>query len=440
MMRLERVMDIREIIAKKRDGLELTSSEIARFVSGYVDDNISDAQMAALLMAIMLRGMSIREIGDLTLAMADSGAHPDLSGVRGTTVDKHSTGGVGDKTTLVVAPLVAALGVPVPKISGRSLAHTGGTLDKLESVPGLTTALSPARFSRQVAEIGVAIAAQTEEIVPADKKLYALRDKTATVESLALGVSSIMSKKLAVGADAIVLDVKVGDARVGTAMEEARLFAETMVAIGARCGRRMVALLTRMDEPIGRSVGDALELCEAVDALAGKGPADLNILCEIVSGHMLALGGVAPDAAHGAQLARRVLAEGSGLAKLRELVQWQGGDPAVVDGPEVLLEGCVRVPVLASENGYVTGIDARRIGAALRNLKAEAGARRAVCGTLIHRKVAHSVSAGEAVATIVSPEGLNDEVTQFAAEVTASFTIAEQPVSVPDVLLDAIEG
>jgi thymidine phosphorylase len=322
-------------------------------------------------------------------------------------------------------------------MSGRALGHTGGTLDKLECVPGLSTALTPAHFSRQVAEIGVAIAAQTAEMVPADKKIYALRDATATVGAMALGVSSIMSKKLAIGAEAILLDVKVGSE---AELDGARHFAKTMVAIGARYGKRTVALLTRMEEPIGRSVGDAVELVEAIEALGGKAPEDLACLCELVSGHMLALGGVVPDATEGARTARQALTDGRGLAKLRQLVEWQGGDVRSVDEPGMLLEGCVRAPVRAPESGYVTAIDAPRIGEALRHLKAEAGARKGICGTLLRKKRGHSVASGEELATVLSPKGLDDGLAQFGAEVKASFTITGQPAAVPDVLLEVVEG
>jgi len=430
-------MDIRDIIAKKRDGEELSSFEIETFVSGCADDSISDAQVAALLMAIFLREMSIREIADLTVAMANSGEHPDLSGVRVPTVDKHSTGGVGDKTTLVVAPLVAALGIAVPKISGRSLAHTGGTLDKIECVPGLTTALSPGHFSRQVAAIGVAIAAQTAELAPADRKIYALRDLTGTVGSMALGISSIMSKKLAIGADAIVLDVKVGRE---ADIDDSRNFAKTMVAIGTRCKKRTVALLTRMEDPIGRAVGDAAELVEAIETLGGEAEEDVAHLCSIVSGHMLAVAGVVADPAEGARKARQALGDGRGLEKFRELVKWQNGDPSVVDEPGALLKDCVRTPVLALREGYVTEIDAPRIGGELRNLKAEAGASKGLCGALIHKKTGHSVTAGEELATILSPAGLDDGAKRFADEIEASYTMGDQLVSVPGILREVVEG
>ena len=248
-------MNVTEIIARKRDRQELTAEMIAALVSGFVRGEVSEGQMAAFLMAILLNGMSVRESADLTLAMVNTGARLDLSAISGIKVDKHSTGGVGDKTTLVVAPLVAALGVPVPKMSGRGLGHTGGTIDKLEAIPGLTTDLSPERFCAQVAEIGVAIAAQTGRMVPADKLIYALRDATATVESIPLIASSVMSKKLAVGADAILLDVKAGSGAFMPDLARARELAQAMVKIGVQHGKRMVAVVSRMDQPLGRAVG-----------------------------------------------------------------------------------------------------------------------------------------------------------------------------------------
>ncbi|MDH4180332.1 MAG: thymidine phosphorylase, partial [Armatimonadota bacterium] len=393
-------MALREVIARKRDGLELSAEEIRGVVDAYVSGQMPDSQMAALLMAVVLRGMTARETTDLTLAMVESGQRLDLSAIPGTKVDKHSTGGVGDKTTLVVAPLVAALGVPVPKMSGRALGHTGGTIDKLECIPGLTTDLSPERFCRQVAEIGLAIAAQSDEMVPADKKIYVLRDATATVESVPLIASSVMSKKLAVGADAIVLDVKAGRGAFMPDVEGARALAQAMVDIGARAGKRAVALVTRMDEPLGTAVGDGPELVEAIATLAGRGPADFVELCEIVAGHMLSLAGAASDPDDGRKRAQRGLASGMGLTKLREMIVAQGGRGDVLDDPEVLPGNPERITVSAERDGYVAGIDARRIGLLVRDLKVRAGERKAECGVLLHKK-SGDLTAGEPVATVL---------------------------------------
>jgi len=424
---------IREIIAKKRDGGELSSEEIRAAVGAYVRGEVADAQMAALLMAILLRGMSPGETADLTFAMVESGKRLDLSGIPGIKVDKHSTGGVGDKTTLVVAPLVASLGVPVPKMSGRALGHTGGTIDKLESLPGLTTALSAERFCRQVAEIGVAIAAQTDEMVPADKKIYGLRDATATVESIPLIASSVMSKKLAVGADGIVLDVKAGKGGFMPEVERARELAGTMVDIGRRAGKQVVALVTWMEEPLGKAVGDAAELAEAIETLAGRGPSDFVGLCEIVAGYMLALGGAARGPDEGRMLARQALASGRGLVKLSEMVSAQGGRAEAISDPGALIREAERLPVEVGEEGYVVGIDARRIGLAVRDLKAGAGERKGLCGVLLHKKTGEVV-AGEPVATVLRPRGRGDALLGAVTEVKAAFEIGDRRPTRPDVL------
>jgi pyrimidine-nucleoside phosphorylase len=424
---------IREVIAKKRDGFELSPEQIREAVDGYVLGRVSDSQMAALLMAIVLRGMTARETADLTFAMVASGECLDFSSIPGTKVDKHSTGGVGDKTTLVVAPLVASLGVPVPKMSGRALGHTGGTIDKLECIPGLTTALSPDRFRRQVAEIGVAIAAQTDRMAPADRKIYALRDATATVESVPLIASSVMSKKLAAGADAIVLDVKAGAGAFMPDLESARDLAEAMVDIARRGGKRVVALVTRMDEPLGAAVGDAPELIEAVQTLAGHGPPDFVALCEIVAGHMLHLGGAAPDPEHGRARARRGLASGAGLAKLRDMVAAQGGSPDILDQPEALIGGAERIPVEAERDGCVAAIDARRIGALVRDLKTRTGERKSECGVLLHKKAGDPVAGGPFASILVPPE-MRDLGMQAAADVRRAFQIAERAPERPPIL------
>jgi len=425
---------ITDLIAKKRDGGELSSDEIAAVIREFMAGAVSEAQLAALLMAIFLRGLTARETADLTLAMARSGETLDLSSIPGIKVDKHSTGGVGDKTTLVVAPLVAALGVPVPKMSGHALGHTGGTIDKLECLPGLTTQLSPERFRRQVAEIGVAIASQSEALAPADGRLYALRDATATVESLPLIAASVMSKKLAVGADALLLDVKAGGGAFMTSAQSAMELARLMVDIGARAGKRVTALATGMDQPLGEAIGDAVELREAAATLSGAGPADFTELCEIIAGHMLTLGGKARDPEHGRALARAGLSSGIGLKKLKEMVRAQGAAAEALDDLDHLLPHIATVAVRPEGGGYVTAIDARRLGFAVRALKLAAGARHCQCGVLLKRKLGEFVGA-EPVAVVIGPSDVPEALTRAAQEVAQAYaTGATPPVLTPLVL------
>jgi len=426
-----------DILAKKRDGLELGAEEIRAIIAGFLDGSCSEAQMAAFLMATLLRGMTARESADLTLAMVSSGETLDLSEIPGTKVDKHSTGGVGDKTTLVVAPLVAALGVPVPKMSGRSLGHTGGTIDKLEVIPGLTTDLSPERFRRQVAEIGVAIASQSQAMVPADKKIYRLRDTTATVESVPLIASSVMSKKLAAGADAIVLDVKVGGGAFMPDVRRARELGRTMVEIGRLAGKATVALITRMDQPIGSAVGDAAELAEAVATLSGHGPPDFRRLCEIVAGHMLVLGGAAGDPNEGRARARAALARGIGLPKLTEMVEAQGGSSEALDDPDLLLQHAVRTPVRVSGRGYVAAVEAREIGLVVRDLKRSAAARKHLCGVLLHRKVGDRCD-GDTVATVLATQGQVDQAAAAAERVSSAFRLTDSRPRLPALLAGVV--
>jgi pyrimidine-nucleoside phosphorylase len=422
---------VTDVIAKKRDGQELSAAEIAEVVDGFLRGVISEGAMGALLMAILLRGMTEREVADLTLAMTRSGDTLDLSSIPGLKVDKHSTGGVGDKTTLVVAPLVAALGVPVPKLSGRSLGHTGGTIDKLECLPGLTTRLPPERFCRQVADIGVAIASQSETMAPADGKLYALRDATATVESIPLIAASVMCKKLAVGADALVLDVKAGAGAFITQEEQALELARLMVGIGARAGKRVTALVTRMDQPLGEAVGDVVELQEAVATLSGHGPADFVELCELVAGHMLALGGGARNPEEGRLRARQGLRSGAGLSKLKAMVQAQGGEAAALEDPARLLQDSERLAVHLPSEGYLTALDARQIGLAVRDLKTIAGPRKSQCGLLLSRKVGDRIAPGP-VATVLAPVGLRPAMERAAHAVVQAFrTEARPPRSSP---------
>ncbi len=325
-----------DVIHKKRRGLTLRRDEIQEIVNGFVSGDIPDYQMSALLMAICFAGMDEEETVNLTMAMAESGQFLDWSDIPGVKVDKHSTGGVGDTTSLVLAPLVAAAGLPVVKMSGRGLGHTGGTIDKLESIPGFRTSLSMDEFKSQVRSIQVAIAAQSADLAPADKKLYALRDVTSTVESLPLIASSIMSKKLASGADAIVIDVKVGDGAFMKTVEDARKLAETMVKIGKGTNRDVAAVLTRMDEPLGFAIGNALEVREAIATLRGEGPPDLQELCLTLGGHMLALARVSKDVADGVETLRGLLQSGAALQKFRDWIAAQGGDPQVVDNPDLL--------------------------------------------------------------------------------------------------------
>lgn len=352
-----------DIILKKRNGGSLTPAEINFLIAGYVAGEVKDFQMAAWAMAVYFQGMNQKEVSLLTEAMVASGETVDLSEIKGIKVDKHSTGGVGDTTTLVLAPLVAAAGVPVAKMSGRGLGHTGGTLDKLESFSGFQVALDTSQFIENVNRSGLAVIGQTAEIAPADGLLYSLRDVTATVDSLPLIASSIMSKKIAAGADALVLDVKVGNGAFMKNIKEARELAETMVSIGENLGRRTVAILSAMDRPLGQSVGNALEVKEAIQVLQGGGPADLRELCLELGSRMLVLAG-SEDRLSARKELEGLLASGQALNKLRELVRNQGGDPSLVDEPDRLPKADIQRQVCASEAGWVTGIDTLGLGAA----------------------------------------------------------------------------
>ena len=322
-----------DIIRKKRDGVALSDEEIRAFLAGYTDGSIPDYQAAALAMAVFFRGLDPRELATWTDAMLHSGDVIDLSDLPGRKVDKHSTGGVGDKVSLCLAPIVAACGVKVPMVSGRGLGHTGGTLDKLEAIPGFTVDLPLARFREIVADVGLCLIGQTERLAPADRKLYALRDVTATVESIPLIASSILSKKLAEGIDALVLDVKVGRGAFMKTEDDARILARTMVDIGTRVGKQVVALLTDMSQPLGLAVGNALEVVEALEVLRGGGPADLVEITLALAAEMLVLGGVADDLDAGRARALEAIADGSALERMRRLVAAQGGDPSVIDDP-----------------------------------------------------------------------------------------------------------
>ena len=357
-------MKFLDLIEQKKRGAELSEEPICWLVDAYCKGDIPDYQMSAFLMAVVWRGLSDSEAAALTRAMVRSGERFDLSHVNAPLVDKHSTGGVGDKVSLILAPLAAACGCAVPMVSGRGLGHTGGTLDKLESIPGFRTDLDATTFVRQVERIGVAMAAQSDHLVPADRRLYALRSATATVEDTGLITASILSKKIAEGTDALVLDVKVGSGAFMPNLEAARALADRMCSVAALDDLRCRALLTDMDQPLGRAVGNALEVEEAIETLRGEGPADVEKLSVRLTAEMLLLAGLASTPAEAEQAAAARLADGSALEIFRRLVEAQGGNPAVVDEPELLGRAPERTSIAAPRAGYVVGLDARRVGEA----------------------------------------------------------------------------
>jgi pyrimidine-nucleoside phosphorylase len=388
-----------DVIARKRDGHELSKEEIEGFVAGFARGDIPDYQVSAWAMAVVLRGMSPRETYDLTMAMVNSGERLDLSQVAPGSVDKHSTGGVGDKTTLVVEPAVAACGVPVAKMSGRGLGYSGGTLDKLESIPGIRVELTTDQFLRQLREVGLVLCGQTADLAPADGKLYALRDVTATVPSLPLIAASVMSKKIASGAQAIVLDVKTGSGAFMETVDEAVALARRMVDIGRRAGRRVVALISDMNQPLGSAVGNALELREALDTLRGGGPADFREHCLHVGARMLMLAGKAATPRAGRQLLVSVMRDGSALGRFRALVAAQKGDLRVVDDPTQLPRAAAVLEVFAPRGGFIRRIDARTVGQV--SVRLGAGRSRKgdpidhAVGVLVRAKVGDQVKAGD---------------------------------------------
>lgn len=434
-------MRVYDLILKKRAGGALSSDEIRAFVKAVAAGSVGDDQIAALLMAIWYQGMDGRETADLTLAMAQSGDQIDLSPLPGIKVDKHSTGGVGDKTTLVLAPLVASAGVPVAKLSGRGLGHTGGTIDKLEAIPGFSAALSLDAFIAQVHRVGLAVAGQTANLVPADKKLYAVRDVTATVDSIPLIAASVMSKKIAGGADAIVLDVKAGSGAFMTRANEARRLARTMVDIGERLGRRTVAYITDMDQPLGRAVGNALEVREAIATLRGEGPEDLQELCLTLGAEMVALTGVL---AGDRQACRRLLAgnlrNGTALEKFRQFIAAQGGDPAVVLNPDLLPAAPVVIDVPSRRAGYVQRIDALEVGLTAMALGAGRAAQDDVIdpavGVVLAAKVGDRVEVGQPLAEIHARTG--NAADAAARRLAAAFIIGPEPPAARPLILDRI--
>ncbi|WMM88691.1 pyrimidine-nucleoside phosphorylase [Heyndrickxia coagulans] len=403
-----------DIIEKKRNGKELATEEINFFVKGYTEGTIPDYQASALAMAIYFQDMSDREIADLTMAMIHSGETLDLSAIHGIKVDKHSTGGVGDTTTLVLAPLVAALGVPVAKMSGRGLGHTGGTIDKLESIQGFHVEITTDQFIDLVNREKVAVIGQTADLAPADKKLYALRDVTATVDSIPLIASSIMSKKIAAGADAIVLDVTTGAGAFMKKEEDAIRLAETMVRIGNHVGRKTMAVISDMSQPLGYAIGNALEVKEAIDTLKGEGPDDLTELVLALGSQMVVLAGKATTLEEARKMLKEAIASGAGLEKFKKFVANQGGDPSVIDHPEKLPQAKYAIDLPAKTSGYVSKMVADQIGVAAMML----GAGRATkedkidfaVGIVLRKKVGDRVEAGEPLATIYANREAVEEV------------------------------
>ena len=400
-------MRMYDILAKKRDGGILTDEEIQFFIDGYVSGAIPDYQASALLMAIFLKGMTPHETAALTRSMAQSGDLVDLSSIDGIKVDKHSTGGVGDKTTLIVAPVVASLGVRVAKMSGRGLGHTGGTVDKLESIPGFRTTLDREAFFDVVRRVGVSVIGQSGNLAPADKKLYALRDVTATVNSIPLIASSIMSKKIAAGSDRILLDVKTGSGAFMKTLEDSIALAKEMVSIGEHVGRRTVALITDMDRPLGCAIGNALEVCEACETLQGRGPADLTEVCIELAANMLWLAEKG-ELAQCRSLAKQQIANGEAFAKLKEMVQAQGGDTSVLDDPSRFDRSNVCYEVLAQREGFLYAMDTERCGIASMELGAGREKKEEPidysAGIVLRKKVGDFVRKGEVLASFYSSE------------------------------------
>jgi pyrimidine-nucleoside phosphorylase len=435
-------MRVQDIITVKRDGGALSPEQIRFFISGYTDGTIPDYQAAALCMAIMLRGMEPDELAVWTDAMLHSGRVVNLSDVPGIKVDKHSTGGVGDKISLPLAPAVAACGVPVPMISGRGLGHTGGTLDKLEAIPGFSVNQPVERFRELVRTHGLALIGQTADLAPADRKLYALRDVTATVPSIPLIASSIMSKKLAEGIDALVLDVKVGTGAFMKTEADARRLAETLVGIGVRAGKRVSALLTRMDEPLGEAVGNANEMIESIHVLQGHGPGDVTELTYALGAEMLILGGKARREAEAREQLGEAIASGRALQKLRDITAAQGGDVRAIDDhgrfPGAAHARDVKAPVA----GFVQAIDASEVGIA--GMLLGAGRRVAAdvvdhgVGVTVHKHVGDRVAAGDVLATL--HYNADGNLPAAEARLGGAYRIGPDPVTVGPLVIDVIRG
>jgi pyrimidine-nucleoside phosphorylase len=432
-------MRMYDIIEKKRDGVSLSEEEINFFINGYTKGEIPDYQISALLMAIYFQNMTAEESASLTSAMVESGERIDLSAIQGIKVDKHSTGGVGDTTTLIVAPLVASVGVPVAKMSGRGLGHTGGTIDKLEAVPGFHTAISNQDFIELVNKNKVAVVGQSGNLTPADKKLYSLRDVTATVNSIPLLASSIMSKKIASGADAIVLDVKKGAGAFMKEEEEARKLAETMVSIGNRVGRKTMAVISDMSQPLGSAIGNALEVKEAIETLKDNGPEDLIELCLTLGSQMVVLADKAENLDEAKSRLQDSLQNGNAINKFKQFLESQGGDSTVADNPDLLPQAAYKIELPAKTTGIITAMEADDIGSAAMMLGAGRATKDAQIdlsvGIILHKKIGDDVKEGESLLTIHS----NDEsIEDVKDKLYESISISGQQVKVPELIYDTI--
>ncbi len=433
-------MRMYDIIRKKRDGGELTKEEINFFIDGYVRGDIPDYQASALLMAIYYKGMNFRETADLTFAVRDSGQKLDFSAIDGIRVDKHSTGGVGDKTSLVIAPLVASLGVKVAKMSGRGLGHTGGTIDKLEAIPGFCTDISEDKFLDIVNEIGVCIVGQNKDLAPADKKLYALRDVTATVDSWPLVVSSIMGKKLAADDDCIVLDVKTGSGAFAKTLEDSRNLASTMVEIGKQAGKKMLALITDMDRPLGNAIGNTLEVKEAIETLNGRGPADFTEICIILATNMLYLAGKG-NMEECENMVKGAIADGSALETFKKMVKAQGGDVECIDNPDKFEKAPFERAIKSQKSGYIHHVDTEGYGIASlllgagRNTKEESIDFSA--GIVLNKKTGDYVNVGDTIAVMYTSDDKKFENAE--RKFIDSTTISDVAPENRPIVLDRVE-
>ena len=429
-------MRMYDIIMKKRNGFPLTKEEIYYFVDGFTNGTIPDYQASALLMAIYFQHMNYEETLNLTMAMADSGEHLDLSGISGIKADKHSTGGVGDKTTLVLAPMVAAVGVKTAKMSGRGLGHTGGTIDKLESFPGFSTTLSQEQFVKNVNDIGLAVTGQTGNITPADKKIYALRDVTGTVDNISLIASSIMSKKLAAGADVIVLDVKTGNGAFMKNIEDATELAKTLVDIGNGAGKKTYAVISEMNEPLGYAIGNSLEVIEAIDTLKGNGPRDLYNLCIELGSLMVAASDQNISLEQAKQILKKTIEDGSAYRKFKEFIESQGGNPSDVDNCHDLIKVNQVLDIKSFQSGYIAGIQTENIGNAVMML---GGGRQKKgdsidhsVGVIIKKKVGEQVKEGESLATVYIN---NTDILDTALDlIKSSFEFSEDIIKEPELI------